>query len=103
MRRHVSWLSGISLLLAVLWAQPAHATELIDFGTGLAGAGGHMTYDGTGGALTGSGILLGVMTAVGTPNNSGVHLTNGPASCAFTVWCAQLDFTTGALDSYDNG
>jgi len=103
MRRHVSWFSGISLLLALLWSGPAHAAELIDFGTGLAGAGGHMQYDGNGGALTGSGILLGVMTAVGTPNNSGVHLANGSASCAFTVWCARLDFTTGALDSYENG
>src|SRR5258705_3954483 len=100
MRRHASWLCGVGLLLTLFWSAPAHATELIDFGTGLAGAGGHMKYDGAGGALTGSGILLGVMTAVGTPNNSGVHLATGPADCAFPGLCAELDFTTGALDSY---
>jgi hypothetical protein len=103
MRRQASWLGGVGLLLTLFWSAPAHATELIDFGTGLAGAGGHMKYDGAGGALTGSGILLGVMTAVGTPSNSGVHITSGPAACAFPSWCAELDFTTGGLDSYENG
>ena len=103
MRRHVSWLSGVSLLLTLFWSAPAHATELIDFGTGLAGAGGHMTYDGVGGALTGKGILIGVMTAVGTPSNDGVHLATGQDPCFVPGLCAELEFTTGALDSYSNG
>jgi hypothetical protein len=102
MRRHASLLSGISLLLTLFWSAPAHATELIDFGTGLAGAGGHMKYDGASGALTGEGILIGVMTAVGTAND-GVRLTSGPAPCFIPYLCAELEFTTGALDSYSNG
>jgi hypothetical protein len=103
MRRHASWLGGVGVLLALFWTAPAQATELIDFGTGLAGAGGHMKYDGAGGALSGSGILMGVMTAMGAPSNDGIHLATGGAPCAFPGLCAELDFTTGLLDSYSNG
>jgi hypothetical protein len=103
MRRHGTWLCGVGVLLAIFRTTPVQAAELIDFGTGLAGAGGHMTYDGQGGVLSGSGILLGVMTAMGTPINDGVHLATGGAPCAFPGLCAELDFTTGVLDSYQNG
>src|SRR5262245_22875255 len=103
MRRYASWFSVVGLVLTVFWSTPAHATELIDFGTGLAGAGGHMTYGGAGGALEGTNILIGVMTAVGTPVQDGIHLTTGAGSCAFPTYCAELDFVTGALDSYSNG
>jgi hypothetical protein len=103
MRRHASWLCGVSVLLALIWTAPAHATELIDFGTGLAGAGGHITYNGSGGSLTGSGILIGVMTAAGTPSNDGIQFATGGTPCAFPGLCAELDFTTGTLDSYQNG
>src|SRR5262245_55224690 len=103
MRRYVSWFSVLGLLLTVFGSAPARATELIDFGTGLAGAGGKMTYDGNGGALQGTGILLGVMTAVDTPLNAGVHLATGTAACYIPYLCAQLNFTTGVLDAYSNG
>jgi hypothetical protein len=102
MPRHASWFSAVSLSLLLLGSAPAHASELIDFGTGSAGPGGWLSYDGQGGALTGSHILLGVLTAVGTPDNSGVHQANGLAPC-LTVLCAELSFTTGALSSYSNG
>jgi len=103
MRRYASWFSVVGLVLTLFWSTPAHATELIDFGTGLAGAGGHMKYDGAGGALEGTNILIGVMTAMGTPLNSGIHLATGAAPCAFPGLCAELDFITGPLDSYSSG
>jgi len=103
MRRHASWLGGVGVLLALFWTAPAQAGELIDFGTGAAGAGGHINYGGSGGSLTGSGILIGVMTAMGTPSNSGVSFTTGGTPCAFPGLCAELDFTTEALGSYQNG
>jgi len=102
MRRNVSWLFGVSLLLALFWTAPAQASELIDFGTGLAGAGGQIKYDGSGGGLTGSGILIGVMTALGT-SSDGIQFATGVTPCAFPGLCAELDFTTGALGSYQNG
>jgi hypothetical protein len=103
MRRYVSRVCGVSVLLALFSTAPVHAAELIDFGTGVAGAGGQIKYGGNGGSLTGSGILIGVMTAMGTPVNNGVQFATGGAPCAFPGLCAELDFTTGALGSYQNG
>jgi hypothetical protein len=101
--RRQAWLVAFGLVVGIAGSAPAHASEIIDFGTGLAGAGGHMSYGGGNGPLVGSGILLGALTAVGTPSNEGVSLTSGPAACGFPSFCAQLDFTTGDLDSYSNG
>ena len=77
MPRHASWFSAVGLSLVLLSSAPAHASELIDFGTGSA-VRSWLSSDGQG-RLTGSHILLGVLTAVGTPDNSGVHQANGLA------------------------
>jgi hypothetical protein len=61
----------------------AAAAVVIDFGTGLAGPGGTISYDGVN--TTGANINIGALTAQGTPINAGTYITN-----------ASLNFDTGA-------
>ena len=61
----------------------AAAAVVIDFGTGLAGPGGTLSYDGVN--TIGTNINIGSLTAQGTPANAGTYLTN-----------AILNFDTGA-------
>src|SRR4051812_49097823 len=59
MRARLSSIFSLLLLVGLLSPTPARAEVIIQFGTGLAGSGGTLTYGGTGGALTGTNILLG--------------------------------------------
>jgi len=52
----------------------AAATVVIDFGTGLAGPGGTISYDGIN--TIGANINIGALTAQGTPINAGTYVTN---------------------------
>jgi hypothetical protein len=57
--------------------------------------GGSFSYDGAGGALTGSAILR-TFTGIGTPLNSGAALScNDPGTAAITESCS-ITFATGA-------
>jgi|KBSSwiStaDraftv2_1062776.scaffolds.fasta_scaffold278514_1 hypothetical protein len=98
---HKSRFAFVFALFAILGlaAAPAQATEIIDFGTGNAGAGGTISYAGGSTPLVGTNIRIGVVTGTNTALNSGtgytVTGTNGG-------W-GSLDFTTGAYQSYSNG
>jgi hypothetical protein len=98
---HKSRLAFVFGLLAILGlaAAPAHATEIIDFSTGLAGPGGTIAYAGGSAPLVGTGIYIGAVSGVNTPLNSGPGTTvTGTAGGN-----GSLDFTTGAYQSYSSG
>jgi hypothetical protein len=87
------------LVILGLAATPAQATEIIDFGTGGAGAGGTISYAGGSSSLIGSNILIATVTGTNTPLNSG----SGYAVTGTNAGFGSLDFTTGAYTSYSSG
>ena len=78
-RRFLYALAGIFLLNISV----ANAAAVIDFGTGLAGPGGTLSYDGVN--TIGANVNIGALTAQGTPAGAGTY--------AIT---ALLNFDTGA-------
>ena len=63
----------MTVLAIMLYAVPVHAVPIIDFNTGIDGIGGTIT---PGTTITGTGILIGSMTAVGTTAD-GVYDVSG--------------------------
>ncbi len=88
--KRVLMIIGIIFCLYV-FAAPALAAPVIDFGTGFAGSGGSLTYDGTN--VTGTGIPLDVLLVTGAPQNNGVYdLSGGFAGTINSA--AELEFNT---------
>lgn len=80
---------------AMLWAvaTPARASVLIDFATGLGGAGGTITQSGSN--VSGSGILVDNMFVNGAPTGDGNNNIDGTAaSIGFGGTSGVLDFNT---------
>src|SRR5437763_10686459 len=71
---------------------PAHANTIIDFKDSVL-TGGTVSYDGSGGPLVGTDIVLQYVLGVNTPTENGAHDLTG----------AVLNFTTGALASTSGG
>ena len=63
----------MAVLAIMLYAVPVHAVPIIDFSTGIDGMGGTIT---PGPTITGTGILIGTLTAVGTTAD-GVYDVSG--------------------------
>jgi hypothetical protein len=95
MSRSVGKFLGIGVM-ALLFATPARAAAVIDFGTGDAGVGGTFTLTG-GGNATGAGIPIDALTVINTPGC--------PSGCVYDVTgtapdvsdpngSASLDFNT---------
>src|SRR3989338_2408584 len=78
----------MAVLAITLYAVPVHALPIIDFSTGNDGVGGTITNSGA--LTTGTGILIGSMTAVGT-GADGVYDVDGPG-VGFTGSTALLSF-----------
>jgi len=78
----------------------------LDFGTGLSGAGGTLTYT-AGGVLSGTNIRIGALTVGGAPVNNGVYLVYGSLPSAGSAFIpgltsGVLTFTSGSLLSIDS-
>jgi PEP-CTERM motif-containing protein len=86
--------SVLALAMAV-YAAPASAAAVIDFGTGAAPASGTYTLLG-GGHASGSNIPVGVMIVVSAPANNGVYDTSGTAVSQQVLFCP---FPTGNCDT----
>ena len=88
----------LAIILGFLAAPGAYATAVLDFGTGFGGSGGTITELGAG-DIAGSGILIDVLTVLGTAFN-GVYNVDGGIACVSGMGgsCASLDFNT-ALDT----
>ncbi len=68
----------------------ANAATVIDFGTGLGGAGGTVTI---GANITGSGIFIDTVTILGAPLNNGVYDVDGAGVCGDAAGgCGLLSF-----------
>ena len=78
-------------IITGLMAAPAAASVVIDFSTGLAGAGGTITK--SGGTITGHNILIDALTVAGAPMNDGVWNVDGAGSGAAGP-TGLLNFTT---------
>ncbi len=91
------WLVVLVLALT-LSVTPAFATMIIDFGTGLAGQGGTITF--LNGGAKGVGIPVGTVTIAGIPPFNGDYLTSGTFSYSFTFPppIGTLDLTAAVLD-----
>ena len=85
-------LLGVALLGATLMAAPATAATVIDFSTGLAGAGGTIQWTGTN--LIGDNIPIGAVTIDGAPRNNGVLLVTGTAPGSGGGSYGELSFNT---------
>ena len=76
--------SFITFLAMAAFSTNASAAIVIDFGTGLLGPGGNLTFDGT--DVVGTDILIGSLIVEGTGATDGVYVTD-----------ALLDFSTGGV------
>jgi hypothetical protein len=85
MPRHASWFSAVGLSLVLLSSAPAHASELIDFGTGSAGAGGWLSYDGVIGLNFGFSGPGGGFNALAVSSDISSVATPEPASLALML------------------
>src|SRR5688572_7586932 len=85
-------LLGVAVIGATLMAVPATAATVIDFSTGLAGAGGQITWTGTN--LIGSNIPIGAVLIDGAPDNNGVMLVSGVVPGTGGGMYGSLDFNT---------
>jgi hypothetical protein len=84
-------------LFCLIAAVPAHATAILDFGTGLAGAGGTVSYAGGLTDLIGQNIRIGAVTGFDTPTNAGTLVVTGN-----TQSYGVLNFRTGAYQGFWN-
>jgi hypothetical protein len=87
MRR--TWFFSL-LLVAVVAVSPAQASAILDFGTGLAGSGGTVSYAGGLSSLLGEDIRIGALTGFNTPANVGTYVVSGN-----TASYGILNFQTG--------
>src|SRR3954452_6582797 len=78
MNRTVFWTALMALLVMV---GPASAIVTIDFTTGIAGAGGNITVNGSN--ASGSGIGVGILTVTGAGAANGTYDTSGSAADTF--------------------
>jgi len=89
---------GVAAAAAVLMAAPAYAAPVIDFGTGLAGEGGTITWDGTN--LIGSNIPIGAVAITGAPSGTGVFAVTGTASGQGGNTFGSLSFNTNPNNNF---
>jgi|SRR3989338_864763 len=80
----------MTVLAIILYAVPVHAVPIIDFSTGIDGMGGTII---PGTTITGTGILIGTLTAVGTTAD-GVYDVSG-AGAGASGSTALLNFSYG--------
>jgi len=92
MVRSVVRFIALAGMVVGLAAAPAKANAVLDFSTGLAGSGGTITK--SGGIITGTNILIDLLTVVGAPHNNGNWNVDGAGS-GLTGSAALLNFTTG--------
>lgn len=94
---------GSIALAVILSAAPARAATVIDFGTGNAGLGGWLTWDGTN--VAGRNVPIGTVSIAGAPENNGTYAVIGTAPGTGLVGSGgglfgDLDFTTVRPGSY---
>lgn len=99
MRLNRKPLLQVTIALAALalfaFAVPGHATLVIDFGTGLAGAGGTVTINTVPtSSVTGSSIDIGSLTVVGDGAANGVYIVDGLCAGAVPPLDGCLNFST---------
>ncbi len=87
-------LTVLAIAALTMWGSTVQATPVIDFGTGLAGPGGTIVQTADG--VTGSGILLGSMTAIGTGADGVYLLTGNGVGGVLPPNPGVLNFTFGA-------
>lgn len=85
------------LLVAVVSVSPARASAILDFGTGLAGSGGTVSYAGGLSSLLGEQVRIGAVTGYNTPANVGTYVVTGNVE-SYGV----LNFQTGAYLGFWN-
>ena len=89
---------GAAVIAAVLMAVPAQAATVIDFGSGLAGQGGTISWDGTN--LLGSNIPIGAVAIAGTPTGSGSYAVTGTLAAQGPGLYGTLNFSTGPEQNF---
>jgi hypothetical protein len=87
---------GVIAAATILMAVPASAATVIDFGTGLAGTGGSISWDGAN--LIGTNIPIGSVEVTGAPSNNGVYLVSGTATGGGGGLYGDLNFNTATGD-----
>lgn len=92
MLKRLKMLGGVAMA-AVLLAVPAQAAPVIDFGSGLSGEGGIISWDGTN--VVGTNVPIGVVTISGMSANNGVYPVSGLVSAQGGASFGDLDFSTG--------
>jgi hypothetical protein len=89
--KRVLLIIGLIFSLSVFVA-PVLAAPVLDFGTGFAGPGGILVYDGNN--VSGTGIGLDVLIVSGAPANNGVWDLSGAFTGGTNGFSAVLDFDT---------
>jgi len=89
MLKRTAFLVATALLLAPV---AGHASGILDFNVS---GGGTISYGGSGGPLSGTGIGIDQVCGIGTPLHS-----SGPGQC-LTITGGNLQFETGALSGFD--
>jgi len=97
--RQIRILLLVLTMVAVFGATSLQATPVtIDFGTGLAGSGGTVIFNGAN--ASGSNILIGTVTVLNAPVNNGGYTVNGTAPCTDNgcspAFAGVLNFDTSA-------
>jgi len=97
MLRRLTMLGGAAIA-AVLLAVPAQAAPVIDFGTGSAGVGGTIFWDGTN--VVGNNIPIGVMNISGADQNNGSFVVSGLVTSQNAGFYGDLDFNTSPDNNF---
>ena len=92
------WMVGLALAI-MAFAVPAQALPVIDFGTGAAGPGGAITKVGS--LVTGTGVLVDILTVTGAPLNNGPYDLTG-TGVGLVGSTAVLNFGYGPAVNYVN-
>jgi hypothetical protein len=95
--KRVLLIIGLIFTLSI-FAAPALAAPVLDFGTGFAGSGGILTYDGTN--VSGTGIPLDVLLVDRAPQNNGVYDLSGTFVGGTNGFSAILEFDTGINSNF---
>jgi len=95
MKHLMRLVAGLAAIVA-LTPGSANAAAIIDFSTGIGGAGGTISF--AGGNIVGTNILIDSVTITGAPSGNGTYDVDGTLTCGDTVFSAPSTGGCGALN-----